>query len=200
MKDTKSSKINKTKKVSVSKENVKVLSKEDTKELPKVEEVSKKKAKHSRIRLYFSYEKRLFINVVLLAVFLALSLYCARKTLTKEDIDPISYTETESIDYKVYLKENDFFAGVISSQVISNVPAALLLYPFSSDTRNLLLGVNAGGLGTLIASLASLISFKLYSVPAKKFGLPSSSRYLAVFTAVNLAFLAVLCALRFLLP
>ena len=92
-----------------------------------------------------------------------------------------------------FVKNNEFFAGVVSSQVISNVPAALLLYPFSSDVKSLLLGVNAGGLGTLIASLASLISFKLYSAPAKKLGLPSSSRYLLVFTAVNAAFLLILC-------
>ena len=51
----------------------------------------------------------MFIYVVLLAVFFALSLLFARRTLTKEDIDPINYTEKETIDYKVYLKENDFY-------------------------------------------------------------------------------------------
>lgn len=111
MKDTKSEKKLKTKKTSVSEDSVKVPSEKDTNDLPiEKKEVSKKKKKHSRIRLYFSYEKRLFINVVLLAVFLALSLFCARKTLTKEDTDPINYTEKETIDYKVYLKENDFYS------------------------------------------------------------------------------------------
>ena len=50
-----------------------------------------------------------------------------------------------------------------TSQVISNVPAALLLSGFSGDLKQLLLGVNLGGLGTLIASMASLISYKIYA-------------------------------------
>lgn len=81
--------------------------------------------------------------------------------------------------------------GVLASQVISNVPAALMLSGFTSDASSLLRGVNLGGLGTLVASLASLISFKLYAkAPGAKTG-----RYLAVFTALNAAFLAVLYAL-----
>lgn len=81
--------------------------------------------------------------------------------------------------------------GVIASQVISNVPAALMLSGFTDNAAALLRGVNLGGLGTLVASLASLISFKLYArAPGAKTG-----TYLAVFTALNLAFLAVLCML-----
>lgn len=80
---------------------------------------------------------------------------------------------------------NEFYAAVISSQIISNVPSALLLYPFVSDARALLIGVNAGGLGTLVASLASLISFKLY---AKSEG--EAAKYIAVFTAANIVTLA----------
>ena len=53
-------------------------------------------------------------------------------------------------------------AGILLSQVISNVPAALMLSGFTENARGLLVGVNLGGLGTLVASLASLISFKLY--------------------------------------
>ena len=53
--------------------------------------------------------------------------------------------------------------GVISSQAISNVPAALLLSGFTTNYRELLIGVNVGGLGTLIASMASLISYKLFA-------------------------------------
>ena len=105
MKDTISNKNRNIKKVSVSEKDAKkVLSKEIAKK-----EVISKKTKHSKNRVYFSYGKRMFIYVVLLAVFFALSLLFARKTLTKEDTDPINYTEKESIDYKVYLKENDFY-------------------------------------------------------------------------------------------
>ncbi|MBE5798811.1 MAG: citrate transporter [Clostridiales bacterium] len=81
--------------------------------------------------------------------------------------------------------------GILASQVISNVPAALMLSGFTGDAYALMRGVDLGGLGTLVASLASLISFKLYmKAPGAKAG-----RYLGVFTALNLAFLAVLYAL-----
>lgn len=58
---------------------------------------------------------------------------------------------------------SSYITAIAASQVISNVPAALLLSGFTENARSLLLGVNVGGLGTLIASLASVISFKLYS-------------------------------------
>lgn len=77
------------------------------------------------------------------------------------------------------------------SQVLSNVPTALLLGGFTNEWRGLLAGVNIGGLGTLIASMASLISYKqlAHRAPERK------GRYLAVFTAVNLVFLAALIGL-----
>lgn len=78
--------------------------------------------------------------------------------------------------------------GVISSQVISNVPAALLLSGFTSDYRELLIGVNIGGLGTLIASMASLISYKLFTKEYNE----QKGRYFRWFTISNLIFLAVL--------
>ena len=81
--------------------------------------------------------------------------------------------------------------GILASQVISNVPAALMLSGFTQDAMALMRGVDLGGLGTLVASLASLISFKLYmKAPGAKAG-----KYLGVFTALNLVFLAVLYAL-----
>lgn len=91
---------------------------------------------------------------------------------------------------------NEFVSGVAVSQVISNVPAALLLYPFADNAESLLIGVNVGGLGTLVASLASLISFKLYSASKEELGLPSAARYLAIFTAANVLGIAALCAVR----
>ena len=83
------------------------------------------------------------------------------------------------------------FTSLAASQIISNVPAAVLLSGFTRDWRGLLVGTDVGGLGTLIASLASLISFQLYT--ARKDARPL--RYLGVFTLVNLIGLAVLIPL-----
>ncbi len=80
---------------------------------------------------------------------------------------------------------NEVIAGVAASQVFSNVPAALLLSGFTDNAKDLLIGVNLGGLGTLIASMASLISFKLAIKENVK-----SGKYLLSFTVVNVIFLA----------
>lgn len=84
----------------------------------------------------------------------------------------------------------ELLMGILTSQIISNVPAAILLSGFSSDLSALLTGVNVGGLGTLIASLASLISFKFFAkeYPDKK------GVYMVRFTIWNGIFLAVLTA------
>ena len=83
--------------------------------------------------------------------------------------------------------------SLLASQVISNVPACLLLAPFTQNTSALMLGVNIGGLGTIVASLASLISFRLYgAAPGAKKGM-----FMGVFTALNAAFLAALLLLAF---
>ncbi len=92
---------------------------------------------------------------------------------------------------------HEFAVSLLCSQVISNVPATLLLYPFAQDVSPLLVGVNVGGLGSLVASLASLISFKLYAGARKRLSLPSAGRYLAAFTLANVLFLVVLCGLFF---
>ena len=78
--------------------------------------------------------------------------------------------------------------SVLSSQVISNVPAALLLSGFTNDWNSLIIGTNLGGLGTLIASMASLISYKqlAQNYPDKK------GKYMAVFTVSNIIFLIIL--------
>ena len=83
---------------------------------------------------------------------------------------------------------NELIAGVAVSQVISNVPAALLLSGFTDDFAALLTGVNLGGLGTLIASMASLISYKL--IAREEGGIKGA--YFRCFTAANICFLAVL--------
>ena len=88
---------------------------------------------------------------------------------------------------------NALLASVAASQIISNVPAAVLLSGFTIQWQALIVGTNLGGLGTLIASMASLITFKAVSV-----GRPGvRSRYLAVFTLVNTVFLAALLVLGF---
>ena len=86
------------------------------------------------------------------------------------------------------LSGSTLLTAVGASQVISNVPAAVLLSAFTQDWRELLAGVNIGGLGTPIASLASLITLKLYlRWPGAKIG-----RFLLWFTAANVAGLAIL--------
>lgn len=93
------------------------------------------------------------------------------------------------------LTGHELFLSIAASQVISNVPAAILLSGFTGNYLPLLAGVNIGGLGTLIASLASLISYKQY---AKTAGC-HKGRYLLRFTGLNLLFLAVLSGLAVIL-
>lgn len=85
--------------------------------------------------------------------------------------------------------------SVIASQVISNVPAALLLSGFTEDVQALIVGTNLGGLGTLIASMASLISYKQVAgqIPEEK------KRYFGWFTVANVVFLAILLVLNIIL-
>lgn len=90
---------------------------------------------------------------------------------------------------------NEVFSSIIASQFISNVPAALLLSGFTKNGIGLLIGTNLGGLGTIIASMASLISYKFY---AKEKG-SSIPAYFLWFTALNLLFLLLLSALYILL-
>jgi len=88
------------------------------------------------------------------------------------------------------LSKDTLLVSVLSCQFISNVPSAILLSRFTTDYPALLLGVNIGGTGTLIASLASLITFSefklLYPGETKK--------YLKIFTIANVAFLVILTA------
>lgn len=85
--------------------------------------------------------------------------------------------------------------GILASQAISNVPATLLLSGFTSNYKSLLIGVNVGGLGTLIASMASLISYKLF---AKEYN-HEKGRYFCYFTVANIIFLVILVILTMVL-
>lgn len=94
-----------------------------------------------------------------------------------------------------FIEKRELLLGVLFSQFISNVPAAILLSGFTENVRALLYGVNVGGLGTLIASLASVISFRLYGNSKGA----SKGAYAKAFTLYNLVFLLILCGLAALL-
>lgn len=86
------------------------------------------------------------------------------------------------------LEKNTLVFSALSCQCISNVPSAILLSQFTGNYADLLVGVNVGGVGTLIASLASLITFREYV----KHNPGKAGRYLAEFSAFNFGFLFVL--------
>ena len=87
---------------------------------------------------------------------------------------------------KSIVNGNEVIVGVVSSQVFSNVPATILLSKFTNNAHDLLIGVNLGGLGTLIASMASLISFKFIAKENI-----STGKYILVFTVVNIVYLTM---------
>lgn len=86
---------------------------------------------------------------------------------------------------------HELAVSVAASQVLSNVPAALLLSGFTSAWSALIVGTNLGSLGTLIASMASLISYKQVALVLPR----EKGLYFKLFTVWNVAFLAVLAAL-----
>ena len=92
--------------------------------------------------------------------------------------------------FSYLLEKNTLLVSTLSCQVISNVPSAILLSQFTDNYKHLLLGVNIGGVGTLIASLASLITYREYSKQNKG----KTGRYILLFTAFNFAFLIILAA------
>lgn len=83
---------------------------------------------------------------------------------------------------------NEIIVSVIASQAISNVPAALLLSAFTTNMEGLIVGTNLGGLGTLIASMASLISYKYIA----KENVCKKGRYFVAFTVANILLLILL--------
>ena len=86
------------------------------------------------------------------------------------------------------LSGREILVSVLLSQVVSNVPAAVMLSGFTENGKALLLGVNLGGLGTLIASMASLISYQLY----RKSENAKPMRYLLIFSGISVVMLAIL--------
>ena len=90
-----------------------------------------------------------------------------------------------------FISGKEMITAVLCSQIMSNVPAALLLTGFTDNIRMLIIGTNLGGLGTLIASMASLISFKFIQREDKNV----NGKYIAAFTAANVVFLICLLVL-----
>lgn len=91
---------------------------------------------------------------------------------------------------------NEVAVSILASQCISNVPAALLLSGFTSNIQALLIGTNLGGLGTLIASMASLISYKYVVAECAESNIPGGKgRYFLQFTVSNICFLIALVVL-----
>ncbi len=159
----------------------------------------------------------LFAVVALLAVFRVVNFYIAT-AIVLFGIFALDYRAFSKVDYALLLTFTAFFifannmaridsvnsfmtrltersvllTGVISSQLISNVPTAIFISKFTSAYKPLLLAVNIGGTGTLIASLASLISLQAYSKihnNSKK-----TIAYIAQFSLINFAFLIILTA------
>ncbi len=89
------------------------------------------------------------------------------------------------------LAGREILVGIAASQVFSNVPAAMLLAEFSADIKGLLWGVNIGGLGTLIASMASLISYKIYANRKEA----KCGQYMGWFSVYNFGLLALFVVL-----
>ncbi len=91
------------------------------------------------------------------------------------------------------LDKSTLLFSVVSCQLISNVPSAILLSQFTDDYSHLLVGVNIGGVGTLISSLASLITFSEY----KKHNPQKVKQYVKTFSAFNFGFLFLLTGIMF---
>ena len=97
--------------------------------------------------------------------------------------------------FKKWIVGNEVICGVLTSQIISNVPAAMLLSGFSTNYEAIIVGINIGGFGTLIASMANLISFKILAREFDEF----KARYLVVFTVFNVILLVILLGVNFLM-
>ena len=97
--------------------------------------------------------------------------------------------------FSKYLEKSTLIFSILSCQFISNVPSAILLSQFTTNYTDLLLGVNIGGTGTLIASLASLITFKEYV----KYNPDKIKHYIILYSIFNFGFLILLTLITIIL-
>lgn len=127
-----------------------------------------------------NFLKRVFLGVdyYLLLTFIALFVLIG-------NLENIPYLNSL---FKNSIVGNEVLWGVVSSQVISNVPSAILLSGFSTNYEAIIVGVNIGGFGTLIASMANLISYKILVREHKEFKI----RYLVIFSILNVVLLLIL--------
>ena len=131
-------------------------------------------------RVNENFLKRVFLGVdyYLLLTFIALFVLIG-------NLENIPYLNSL---FKNSIVGNEVLWGVVSSQVISNVPSAILLSGFSTNYEAIIVGVNIGGFGTLIASMANLISYKILVREHKEFKI----RYLVIFSILNVVLLLIL--------
>lgn len=87
----------------------------------------------------------------------------------------------------------EVFCGIAFSQIMSNVPTAVMLSSFTENGADLMLGVDIGGLGTLVASMASVITYEFYG----KLQAADKTKYLISFTLWNLLFMIILLGFYF---
>lgn len=127
-----------------------------------------------------NFFKRVFkgVDYYLLLTFIALFILIG-------NLENISYLNHL---FKSLIVGNEVLCGILASQVISNVPAAMLLSGFSTNYEAIIVGINIGGFGTLIASMANLISYKILVRECKEFKI----KYLVVFTVLNVVLLLIL--------
>lgn len=135
---------------------------------------------------YNDFFKRVFLGVdyYLLLTFIALFILIGNL----ENISALNYL------FSHWIVGNEVICGVVSSQIISNVPAAILLSGFSTNYEAIIVGINIGGFGTLIASMANLISFKILAREHDDFKI----RYLIIFSVLNFVLLVILLGYYFL--
>ena len=135
---------------------------------------------------YENFFKRVFLGVdyFLLLPFIALFILIG-------NLENISFFTSL---FERYIAGNEVIWGVIASQVISKVPSAMLLSGFSTNYEAIIIGINIGGFGTLIASMANLISYKILIRECDEFKI----RYLLVFTVLNVVLLVILLGVWFL--
>lgn len=179
-------------------------------QIDKYEITATKNSKHN-IYIIFIYSILFILGIltvcrvipyyILLAIVVIAVIICDKKTFAYVDYSLIFtficfFIFIGNLGNIQYIKEflesvvkgNEVITGVVASQAISNVPAGLMLSGFTENYSMLTIGVNIGGLGTLIASMASLISYKLYAHSYNQ----NKGKYFACFTIWNLVFLAIL--------
>ncbi len=149
---------------------------------------------------------RIMPYYILLAIVVTTVIICDRKTFAYVDysliftficffvfIGNLGNIQPVKDFLESVVKGNEVITGVLASQAISNVPAGLMLSGFTENYSQLTIGVNLGGLGTLIASMASLISYKLYALNYNQ----SKCKYFAWFTIWNVGFLVILLGVHY---